>query len=64
MDEQKGAWPPTNQSGAPEPRAPSPPLGGVAVETKGSDGYLTAGGGSKKLSDREDSVRMAGGATV
>nr|XP_060485502.1 uncharacterized protein LOC132677746 [Panthera onca] len=63
-EELKGAWPPTNQNKASAPRAPCPPLGGVAVETRGSNGYRKAGGESKKLSDRGGIIRLAGGAAV
>lgn len=33
--------------------------GGVAVETKGRDRYIKAGGGSKKLSDKKGSIHLA-----
>lgn len=53
---------PTNEKRS-QSRAPlSPPLDGVAVETKGSDSYCKAGGGSKKLSDREG-IHKVGGVT-
>lgn len=47
VGEKEGAWPSTNQNGS-RGRAPlSPPLDGVAVETKGSDGYCKAGAGAR-----------------
>lgn len=41
----------------------APPFGGVAVETKGSEGVCKIRGGSKQSSNREGSIHVAGTST-
>lgn len=43
--EKEGAWSSTNQNGSRGRASLFQPLDGVAVETKGSDGYCKAGAG-------------------